>query len=770
MRGGLQKARQRLEVELLEERLVLSIDTYTVDLNPTGDRFGNQIVTAQAYQDRAHAAFGIFDTGASGVTFSAKEQDHFTSQGIPIPIKVPGGAVAQGVGGLVRGDVSRAAPILVTGLHGVTLGFDAAGNATFGVQFDATSASVPGVQTFVGTASGSPHVQTISGTPILNGSPGHALAALVDMLGATLDFSAVIPGLVVTLPDLSFVQPGTNLSAGDDTSPVQQIPLLLAGPDNHTAPGSTITESPNPVQPSVTVVNGTATAIGQRFLFDTGAQLSAITPALAVSLGLDLAHPSIVVTIEGAGGSEQVSGFVIDEIDLPRTDGGTLRFTHVPVFVMDLAGGLGGVLGMNLFNSASHLLYDPFGPGGPTASFTFFTDSGRGGGDRGDGGTSTTLGTLGVPFSGSIDGDSVPALDSNVGSVRGHAFIDYNQNGARDTTEPGLTGATVYLDTNNNGALDPNERSILTLKDGAYDFEGLAPGSYTVREQPPSGFVLTSPANGYVSVIVQPGATIDEVDFGNFPTQSGGGSDGGSGGTGGSDGGSGGSTGGGDTGGGTTGGGMPKGTGPLVFLTGLYGSVFDRAPDAAGLSNWLAALQRGITHDQVARAFWESAEHRGLQVDQFYQQILHRPADTGGRTYWVNLFLAGATENDIQLRFLQSPENLGRLAAASDFVADVYHLVLGRTADAAGLAAWGRALEGGLSRADLVRLFATSDEAYGRAVDQFYRSFLHRAADPAGRQSWVAFLKLSRGPLDTVAEQFLSSAEFLNWYSQFAAR
>jgi hypothetical protein len=55
------------------------------------------------------------------------------------------------------------------------------------------------------------------------------------------------------------------------------------------------------------------------------------------------------------------------------------------------------------------------------------------------------------------------------------------------------------------------------------------------------------------------------------------------------------------------------------FTTLLYNNVFDRAPNAGGLANWVDALNKGMTRSQAVLGFSESAEeHR--------QDLGRRPA------------------------------------------------------------------------------------------------------------------------------------------------
>ncbi|MFO0888264.1 MAG: SdrD B-like domain-containing protein [Isosphaeraceae bacterium] len=72
--------------------------------------------------------------------------------------------------------------------------------------------------------------------------------------------------------------------------------------------------------------------------------------------------------------------------------------------------------------------------------------------------------------------------------------------------EPGVAGAVVFLDTNGNGTRDVGERFALTEADnagtatvneaGRYRFDDLPPGTYTLRQELPAGFVETAPAGG----------------------------------------------------------------------------------------------------------------------------------------------------------------------------------------------------------------------------------------------------------------------------------
>jgi predicted aspartyl protease len=375
------RARRRftLSLEILESRLALT--SVTIAMDPTLDQTGAQIQTVMAYGSAALATTGVLDTGASVISFSADDRASFDSAGTSIPVKVTSGAQAAGIGGDITGDVSQPAMILADGIHAANITYDSLGFPQYDVQFNNTSARALGVQAFLGTSTGSSLLPTITGTPIFNptrynGNKG--LAALVNWQGFT------DPVLGISEPDVYFVQPSTKLSAAAGTTPPVTIALGSYGPDNHLRPANDVTASPNPIDPNVMIQNQGNGAMRQHFLLDTGSQITVISTALAQRLNLNLNNPTTTLDVQGVGGSQTLPGFTIDSIKLPVKGGGTLTFTSVPVYVLDAAPGLDGILGMNLFNLGASMLYNPFAVGGPSLTATFFTnpamDSGGGAG------------------------------------------------------------------------------------------------------------------------------------------------------------------------------------------------------------------------------------------------------------------------------------------------------------------------------------------------------------------------------------------------------
>lgn len=196
------------------------------------------------------------------------------------------------------------------------------------------------------------------------------------------------------------------------------------------------------------------------------------------------------------------------------------------------------------------------------------------------------------------------------------------------------------------------------------------------------------------------------------------------------------------------------------FITFVYHEILGREPDHAGLFSWTGFLKAGGTRGQLVRGFWESAEHRGLQVDQFYATYLHRPADPFGRAFWVGQLRQGVSEADVARHFLLSAEYQAAHLTQAGFVGGLYADVLGRTGDMGGMTFWVSQFSADVSRAMVAQAFLTSKEAYRTAVDRYYEHLLKRRPDPREEAGWLA-AKTGRGmPEAEMAVAFLASEEF----------
>ena len=99
--------------------------------------------------------------------------------------------------------------------------------------------------------------------------------------------------------------------------------------------------------------------------------------------------------------------------------------------------------------------------------------------------------------------------------------------------------------------------------------------------------------------------------------------------------------------------------------------------------------------------------------------------------------------------------------ATINFVNAIYHEVLGRTPDPAGLSSWATELQSGLSRFQFVQLLWDSAEHRSQQIEADYSQFLQRLPSPSEVNGWLAAFQA--GASETaVASAFLHSGEFLN--------
>ncbi|MCW5853098.1 MAG: hypothetical protein KIT87_23725, partial [Anaerolineae bacterium] len=98
--------------------------------------------------------------------------------------------------------------------------------------------------------------------------------------------------------------------------------------------------------------------------------------------------------------------------------------------------------------------------------------------------------------------------DQLIGVVAGTVFNDVSGNGVQNPGEAGLAGVTVELLNPSNVVL----ATTLTSASGVYQFAGVAPGSYSVRETDPAGYTSVTPNTVSVAVPIN-GA--GHADFGD---------------------------------------------------------------------------------------------------------------------------------------------------------------------------------------------------------------------------------------------------------------
>jgi hypothetical protein len=148
------------------------------------------------------------------------------------------------------------------------------------------------------------------------------------------------------------------------------------------------------------------------------------------------------------------------------------------------------------------------------------------------------------------------------------------------------------------------------------------------------------------------------------------------------------------------------------YVTDLYNTFFNRAPDAPGLANWTGQLAQGMPREVVLASFLFSPEFTAFtqsvfgtvtvrpEIDMtgdFYRGLLARLPDSSGFTTWLGQFRTSqcsgasainATVESISSQFVASAEYTARNRTTAQYVGDLYNAFLRRGGDLAGVQFW----------------------------------------------------------------------------------
>lgn len=123
--------------------------------------------------------------------------------------------------------------------------------------------------------------------------------------------------------------------------------------------------------------------------------------------------------------------------------------------------------------------------------------------------TRTSTATATTTATGTATNTPTATATPNVGNLQGTVWNDLNGNATKDAGEPGLAGAQVILRDNGNNLIG----SHTTGSDGFYSFPDLTPGSYSVVEVDPSGYVSTTPNNWVIPISANSTLTLNFGDW-----------------------------------------------------------------------------------------------------------------------------------------------------------------------------------------------------------------------------------------------------------------
>ena len=235
------------------------------------------------------------------------------------------------------------------------------------------------------------------------------------------------------------------------------------------------------------------------------------------------------------------------------------------------------------------------------------------------------------------------------------------------------------------------------------------------------------------------------------------------------------------------------------FIARLYDLVMGRQYDQEGLNYWVSQLDEGnMNASNIARYFFSCEEYYdiGYTLDEYlnvlYKVFFDRSPDTEGFNYWKSLVLdQGKTRRDVLEGFINSKEwanvclkygvvsgtsvaptdTKARSQGVVNFVSNLYSVVLGRTADQAGLDFWCDNLtymrdtaktcaKGFYDSKEFSDLYSKmNDEA---RVKAFYKVFLGRDPEGEGLAFWMYEIKgkSTKDGINILYNGFADSKEF----------
>ncbi|MCX7376993.1 MAG: carboxypeptidase regulatory-like domain-containing protein [Alphaproteobacteria bacterium] len=154
------------------------------------------------------------------------------------------------------------------------------------------------------------------------------------------------------------------------------------------------------------------------------------------------------------------------------------------------------VIGTQVTDGSGNYLFTGLLPGQYVANFTtpdgyLFSAAGQGGNPATDSNAGTTSETGTITLS--SDDLTIDAGVYQTASLGDFVFNDANNNGVQDSGETGIEGVTVTL-LNGSGA-DTGQTAVTDVN-GLYSFDGLVPGTYSVRFMAPSGYAFSAADQG----------------------------------------------------------------------------------------------------------------------------------------------------------------------------------------------------------------------------------------------------------------------------------
>jgi thermitase len=192
---------------------------------------------------------------------------------------------------------------------------------------------------------------------------------------------------------------------------------------------------------------------------------------------------------------------------------------------------------------------------------------------------------------------------------------------------------------------------------------------------------------------------------------------------------------------------------PGAFVAGLYRSLLGRDPEPAGFNYFVGLLQGGMSRSQLIKIIQGTDEAKRTEVARWYQEELGwaEPLATlkvdPGVMHWAGMLDTGVSDDNVLNAILATNDFfVVQGGTAISFITGLYHALLGRDPEPAGLNYFVGLYQAGMSRTDLIRVIQNSFEARRTEVARWYQDELGWTTpldtlkvDP-GVMYWAGFL------------------------------
>jgi hypothetical protein len=113
---------------------------------------------------------------------------------------------------------------------------------------------------------------------------------------------------------------------------------------------------------------------------------------------------------------------------------------------------------------------------------------------------------------------------------------------------------------------------------------------------------------------------------------------------------------------------VPANDSNASYITILYATLLERAPDSKGYQTWLKALNGGMSRTQITLDFLTCPEYAARHasdpnevfVTVLYATLLGRAPDASGLQSWLNLLNQGMSRNQVAKAFVNGAEFIAK--------------------------------------------------------------------------------------------------------------